>query len=134
MIGAFSLPSLVSVLCSQVPAVERILPWLLGSQSTCLGALSPLLLYPVGTDYAQVWRLRVLAFQRSVSYVTQGWVDRSITLLADIPFRNPLYCSDIVLCIALGMTVFSDLSTHLTGCLIINSTEEIGTLVTVTNK
>lgn len=76
----------------------------------------------------------MLALQRSVSYVTQGWVDRSMTLLAEIPYRNPLYCSDIVLCIALGMTVLSDLSTHLTGCLIINSTEEIGTLVMVTNK
>lgn len=127
-----SIPSLSSsVLCYQGPAVERELPRLLSSQCTHAAALSALLLFPVGTDYTQVWRLRVLAFQR-LSCVTQSWVDQVYDCRNSIQEPSLLFWHCVMGC--LGHAYVLRLVHMVIGSLIIHPTEEIGTLVMVLNK
>lgn len=88
-------------------------------------ALSTLLLFLVGPDYAQVRRHRVLALQRSAWCVTRGWVGQFCAPPCRNPVPEPVSCSETVLWVAFGHACILSLVHTIAGGLIINSTGEV---------
>lgn len=81
-----------------------------------------------------MWRLRVLAFQRSVLYVTQGWMDQVDNFVCRNSIQEPslLFWHCVMGCF--GHACVVRLLHTVIGGLIISPTEEIGIPVMVTNK